>query len=56
MSQKDKFVRLYGPTSVVIIILLLLDNFRQYAIVPVLLFWINFFAWDAFGKKKKEKK
>ncbi len=55
MSQRDKFVRLFGPTSVVVVVLLFLDNYRQYAIVPVLLFWIIFFAWDAFDKKKKEK-
>lgn len=55
MSQRDKFVRLFGPTFLAVVVLLLLDNYRQYAIVPVLLFWIAFFAWDAFDKKKKEK-
>ena len=55
MSEKDKFVRLFGPTFLAVVVLLLLDNYRQYAIVPVLLFWIAFFAWNAFDKKKKEK-
>ncbi len=55
MSQKDKFIRLAGPAFLAIIILLMLDNYRQYAIVPVLLFWIAFFTWDAIDKKKKEK-
>lgn len=55
MSQKDKFIRLFGPTFLAVIILLVLDNYRQYAIIPVLLFWIAFFSWDAIDKKKKEK-
>lgn len=54
-SQKDKFVKLFGPTFLAIVILLMLDNYRQYAIVPVLLFWIAFFAWDSFDKRKQEK-
>ena len=55
MNQKDKFTRLFGPTFLAVVILLVLDHYRQYAIFPVLLFWIAFFAWDAFDKKKKEK-
>lgn len=55
MSQRDKFVRLFGPAFLAIVILLMLDNYRQYAIVPVLLFWIAFFAWEALDKKKKNK-
>ena len=56
MSQKDKFIRLFGPAFLAIIILLMLENYRQYAIVPVLLFWIAFFVWDAIDKKKKKKR
>ena len=56
MSQRDKFVRLSGPAFLAIIILLMLDNYRQYAIVPVLLFWIAFFTWDAIEKKEKGKR
>lgn len=55
MSQKDKFTRLFGPTFLAVVLLLVFDNYRQYAIVPVLLFWIIFFTWDAIDKKKKEK-
>ena len=55
MSQRDKFVRLFGPAFLAILILLMLDNYRQYAIVPVLLFWIAFFAWEALDKKKQKK-
>ncbi|MGE7647435.1 hypothetical protein ACQKM1_06500 [Peribacillus frigoritolerans] len=53
--MKKKFTYLFGPTFLVIIILLLLDDYRQYAIVPVLLFWIVLFSWDAIEKKKKAK-
>lgn len=55
MDQKKKFTILFGPTFLAVVILLVLDNYRQYAIFPVLLFWIVFFAWDSFDKKKKEK-
>ena len=34
----------------------MLDHYRQYAIVPVLLFWIVFFAWDAIRQKEKRKR
>ncbi|AZV44664.1 MULTISPECIES: hypothetical protein [Peribacillus] len=54
-GQKKKFIFLFGPAFLAIVILLILDNYRQYAIVPVLLFWILFFSWDAFDKRKKEK-
>jgi hypothetical protein len=54
-SMKKKFTYLFGPTFLVIIILLLLDGYRQYAIVPVLFFWIALFSWDAIEKKKKVK-
>ncbi|MFE4426122.1 hypothetical protein ACFRH9_03360 [Peribacillus butanolivorans] len=53
--MNKKFSYLFGPTFLVVIILLLLDGYRQYAIVPVLLFWIVLFAWDAIEKKKKKK-
>ncbi|MEJ9228118.1 hypothetical protein ABEY41_07005 [Peribacillus butanolivorans] len=53
--MNKKFSYLFGPTFLVVIILLLLDGYRQYAIVPVLLFWIALFAWDAIEKKKKAK-
>jgi hypothetical protein len=53
--MKKKFTYLFGPTFLVIIILLILDGYRQYAIVPVLLFWIALFSWDAIEKKKKAK-
>jgi hypothetical protein len=55
VSMKKKFSYLFGPTFLVIIILLLMDDYRQYAIVPVLLFWIVLFSWDAIEKKKKAK-
>ncbi len=55
MSQKEKFMKLFGPAFLAIIILLFLEDYRQYAIVPVLLFWVAFFAWDAIDKKKKQK-
>ncbi|MBK5442893.1 MULTISPECIES: hypothetical protein [unclassified Peribacillus] len=53
--MNKKFSYLFGPTFLVVIILLLLDGYRQYAIVPVLLFWIVLFAWDAIEKKKRAK-
>lgn len=56
MSQREKFIKLFGPTFLAVVILLMLDHYRQYAIVPVVLFWIIFFAWDSYDKKKKEKK
>ncbi|WP_285765622.1 hypothetical protein [Peribacillus sp. SI8-4] len=53
--MKKKFSYLFGPTFLAIIILLVLDDYRQYAIVPVLLFWIILFSWDSIEKKKKSK-
>ncbi|MGG4153777.1 hypothetical protein [Peribacillus muralis] len=53
--MKKKFSYLFGPTFLAIIILLVLDDYRQYAIVPVLLFWIILFSWDSIEKKKKAK-
>lgn len=55
MSQRDKFIRLFGPTFLAVMILLLMDHYRQYAIIPVALFWIVFFVWDAIDKKKSGK-
>ncbi|WP_185147801.1 hypothetical protein [Peribacillus simplex] len=51
--MKKKFSYLFGPTFLAIIILLLLDGYRQYAIVPVLIFWIALYSWDTIEKRKK---
>ena len=53
--MKKKFSYLFGPAFLLVIILLMLDDYRQYAIFPVLLFWIALFSWDAIEKKKKAK-
>ncbi|CAH0128619.1 hypothetical protein SRABI96_00171 [Peribacillus sp. Bi96] len=53
--MKKKFSYLFGPTFLAILILLLMDEYRQYAIVPVLFFWIVLFSWDTIEKKKKAK-
>ncbi|MDF9760223.1 hypothetical protein QUF81_10385 [Peribacillus simplex] len=53
--MKKKFSYLFGPTFLAIIILLLLDGYRQYAIVPVLIFWIALYSWDTIEKRKKAK-
>ncbi|MGG4268533.1 hypothetical protein [Peribacillus simplex] len=53
--MKKKFSYLFGPTFLAIIILLLLDGYRQYAIVPVLIFWITLYSWDTIEKRKKAK-
>ncbi|WP_199880603.1 hypothetical protein [Bacillus massiliglaciei] len=52
--MKEKFVFLFIPTFLAILILLMLDGYRQFAIIPVLLFWIAFFTWDSIEKKRKE--
>lgn len=54
-NQKRIFTFLFGPAFLAIVVLLALDHYRQYAIVPVLLFWIVFFVWDSRYKKKKAK-
>lgn len=53
--MKKKFSYLFGPAFLLVVILLMFDNYRQYAIFPVLLFWIALFSWDAIDKKKKAK-
>lgn len=53
--MKKKFSYLFGPTFLAVIILLMLDHYRQFAIVPVLVFWVVLFSWEALESKKKEK-
>jgi hypothetical protein len=55
VSMKKKFSYLFGPTFLAIIILLLMDDYRQYAIVPVLIFWIALYSWETIEKRKKAK-
>ena len=55
MSQKDKFVRLFGPTSVAVVVLLFLIIIGNMQSFQYYFFGIVFFAWDAYDKKKKEK-
>ncbi|MFJ7974653.1 hypothetical protein ACIQZI_02920 [Peribacillus sp. NPDC096379] len=52
MNQKKKFTTLFGPTFLATLILLLLPDYRQWAIIPVLLFWLVFFVWESIDKKK----
>jgi hypothetical protein len=53
--DKKKFQFLFTPAFLLIIILLVLPDYRHLAIVPVLLFWIAYFVWESIDKKKKEK-
>ncbi|MFJ7637514.1 hypothetical protein ACQKL0_06695 [Peribacillus sp. NPDC097264] len=53
--MKKKFSYLFAPAFLLVIVLLMLDDYRQYAIFPVLLFWIALFSWDSIEKKKKAK-
>lgn len=55
MNQKKKFITLFGPAFLATIILLLLPDYRQWAIIPVMLFWLVFFVWESIDKKKAKK-